>query len=381
MKAIAATLLVSLSSSVLAQSTVYVNDFRNGGRWLETDTASYVANLVQIGPNPAPSIFALDYDETGSTIWAVTNDTFEYGSIDPATGTWTSLGFIIGIIGATGLTCATDGTWYLSEYDSGSGGTNLYVGDVTTGTFTLVGVMGLGIVIDIAIDSQGNMYGHNISDDTLYSIDTTTAAATAIGATGHAANFAQGMDFDWSNDKLYASIYTGGGTGVFAEFDLVTGAGVVIEDTTPTNAEMEITIKSSISGVGTNYCTSTLNSTGFASTISGAGSNSIAADNLTISADNLPQQPGIFIAGPGQTQAPFFNGFLCVSPQGLQRFATVNLPTNGVVTEAVSIATSVPGGLNVAAGQPYYFQRWNRDPGGGGASANFSDGLQVDYVP
>jgi len=134
-------------------------------------------------------------------------------------------------------------------------------------------------------------------------------------------------------------------------------------------------------GPGANYCTSTINSTGGASVMSANGSGSIALNNLTLNANSLPQQPGIFIAGPTQAQVPFFNGFLCVSPSGLQRFSTVNLPTAGVVSESVDYATSAPGGLNVSAGVPYNFQRWNRDPAGGGASANFSDGYTITFAP
>ena len=130
-----------------------------------------------------------------------------------------------------------------------------------------------------------------------------------------------------------------------------------------------------------NFCTSTVNSTGLASTISATGSSSISANDLVLSADSLPAQPGIFIAGPDETQVPFFNGFLCVSPQGLQRFIAVSAPSGGVVSQVVDIASSVAGGLNVAAGAPYYFQRWNRDPAAGGGNANFSDGLRVVYAP
>jgi len=133
--------------------------------------------------------------------------------------------------------------------------------------------------------------------------------------------------------------------------------------------------------VGTSYCISTANSTGAASTLSGAGSGSIAANDLVLTADNLPAQPGIFIAGPSTAQIPFFNGFLCVSPTGLQRFNAVNVPAGGLVSEAVDIPSSVAGGLNAVAGQPYFFQRWNRDPAAGGGNANFSDGLEVQYVP
>jgi len=137
----------------------------------------------------------------------------------------------------------------------------------------------------------------------------------------------------------------------------------------------------SCGGVGTTYCTSTPNSTGAPSTISATGSASISADDLVLTADNLPSQVGIFIAGPTSAQTPFFNGVLCIDPGGLQRFVNVASPTGGVITEAVDLGTSVLGGLNAVPGSHYYYQRWNRDPAGGGGNANFSDGLDVLYVP
>ena len=134
-------------------------------------------------------------------------------------------------------------------------------------------------------------------------------------------------------------------------------------------------------GVGTNYCTSSANSTGAAATISASGSASLAANDLVLSADNHPGQPGIFIAGPAQAQLPFFNGFLCIDPNGLQRFAAVALPVGGVATEAVDYATSAPGGLNVMAGTAFHYQRWFRDPAAGGSNADFTDGLEVQHTP
>ena len=98
-----------------------------------------------------------------------------------------------------------------------------------------------------------------------------------------------------------------------------------------------------ISDLGTNYCAATTNSTGAASSISASGSTSLAADDMVLAADNLPDQPGIFIAGPAQDQIPFFNGFLCVSPNGLQRFVTVNSPAGGVVSQPVSYSTAAAG--------------------------------------
>ncbi len=136
-----------------------------------------------------------------------------------------------------------------------------------------------------------------------------------------------------------------------------------------------------LAGIGTNYCLSSTNSTGSASTISGSGTASITANDFVLRADNLPSQPGIFIAGPGQAQVPFFNGFLCIAPQGLQRFLNIGSPVGGSITEAVDYGTSALGGLNVVAGSSYNYQRWNRDPAAGGGNANFSDGLEITHTP
>ena len=136
--------------------------------------------------------------------------------------------------------------------------------------------------------------------------------------------------------------------------------------------------------VGTNYCLSTVNSSGNSATISASGSPSISNNDLVLEATGLPvnnDQPGLFIAGPTQATIPFFNGFLCVNPNGLQRFAVINVSSNGTITEPVDYNTSAAGGLNVAAGMTYNYQRWNRDPAAGGANANFSDGIAIVHTP
>jgi hypothetical protein len=131
------------------------------------------------------------------------------------------------------------GNWYLSVYESGD--SFLYVGDITTGVFAPVGLITLNLIIDLAIDSQGNAYGHDISSDQLISIDLVTGQGTAIGPTGYNANWAQGMDFDYANDYLYATIYTINETSVFAVFDLLTGQATAIQDTTPMG-DMEMVV-------------------------------------------------------------------------------------------------------------------------------------------
>ncbi len=71
---------------------------------------------------------------------------------------------------------------------------------------------------------MGQMYGHDITTDSIYQIDPTTGAATLIGLTGYAANYAQGMDFDNDDGTLYIFLYIGSGSNVYGTVNLTTGA-------------------------------------------------------------------------------------------------------------------------------------------------------------
>lgn len=89
------------------------------------------------------------------------------------------------------------------------------------------------VFIDLAINCAGEMYAHNITDDTLYQVawDQEAIEATAVGPShGLPANFAQGMAFDRSDDQLYAWIYTGAGANTFGTFDTATGAFNALSD-------------------------------------------------------------------------------------------------------------------------------------------------------
>ena len=376
-----------LSAAASAQSTVFGIDLR-GDQFFSTDTAQFVTNFTNVGVQTRP-IYAMDFDASASTLWAIQNDTQEIGTIDIATGVFTAVGQATGgFDSVSGLTASPDGTtWYLS--DPVSGDTNLYVGDIMTGVFQLVGPIGAGLIIDISMDSQGNLYGNSISDDSLYSIDTSTGVGTLIGPTGFGTNFAQGMDFDWSTDTLYATLYTGGGTGVFASIDLATGAATQLDDTTPTNAEMEITIQQGISGIGVSYCgPAVANSTGSSAEISASGSAVASDNNLTLTADILPTNAfGFFLTsmtqglvmGPGGSQ-----GNLCLGGS-IGRYVGPGQIQNSGATGSFSLALDLTqhptpmGFVTVMGGQTWNFQAWYRDSVGGMATSNFTDGLSISF--
>ncbi len=166
------------------------------------------------------SYYGMDFDPSATTLYALNDTSGELGTIDLTTGAFTGLVPCVAPVDIwTGLTIdPVSGVFYASD------ATDLYTIDPATGNYTLIGPFGTSLMIDIAMNTNGEMYGHDIGTDSIYSIDPTTGVATLIGPTGYNANYAQGMDFDNDDGTLYIFLYIGGGANVFGTVDLSTGA-------------------------------------------------------------------------------------------------------------------------------------------------------------
>lgn len=126
--------------------------------------------------------------------------------------------------------------------------------------------------------------------------------------------------------------------------------------------------------VGEKYCQANPNSTGAPADISAAGSSSIAANDLTLTSEPVPDQPGIFFYADNQNRVPFGNGFLCA--------------TGNIVRSAPQIASGNTISLSYdtlaegwVSGQTVHFQHWYRDPAAGGANFNTSNAISVTFTP
>jgi len=129
-------------------------------------------------------------------------------------------------------------------------------------------------------------------------------------------------------------------------------------------------------------------STGSGSLLAGSGSASVTADDLFLSATNVPPgQFGIFFMGPVETEVPFGDGQLCVGAgaTGLFRYRVQSSGPAGVLVEGPIVGTSLarfPPAGRIAAGATWNFQNWHRDPGGPcGSAFNTSNGVSVTFVP
>lgn len=232
-------------------STATTLDIRGQAPRLPNSLYSFTLNAFQtqtlLGTSAQGSIFAMDYNVAGTTLFAVTGSA---AAPNPSTlGTLSSTGVFTAIAPVTGLTAGDSATGLAIHprtgvaYFAAAGGTpalsRLYTLNLTTGAATLIGTITAPtdptgtLMIDISANCDGDLYGHNISDDALYQINPTTGAGTARPTHGLAANFAQGMDFDNDTGTLYAFIYTGTGTNRFGTFNLATGAFTALSTDNP----------------------------------------------------------------------------------------------------------------------------------------------------
>ena len=145
-----------------------------------------------------------------STIWMINHTTGEMN--------------IVGISGEGlhGLAYDdTTGTMYAC------GATDLFTINMETGVATLVGSFGISgsVMIGIACDGYGKMYGEDLHTDSFYSIDPTTGVATLIGPLGIDLNHGQDMAIDKEEGICYLAAFTvhAGNEGALYTCNLNTG--------------------------------------------------------------------------------------------------------------------------------------------------------------
>jgi len=208
-----------------------------------------LANSIPAGVSTR-SIFALDAAADLSVIYGIDNTSREFGTFDG-----TALTVIANVGGIpvddniSSLTInAATGDAYVTGL--GSGGMTLYSLNLETGVLTPIGTdPAVPFMVATSINCDGVMYGHDISTDQIFTIDTDTGQASLVGPTGVASNFAQSIDFDNDTGELYAYTYQGGGNNQYGTIDLGTGALTPLNTNNPLG-EFEGTSLTTCDGVG-----------------------------------------------------------------------------------------------------------------------------------
>ncbi|MCP3915301.1 MAG: DNRLRE domain-containing protein [bacterium] len=149
----------------------------------------------------------------------------------------------------------------------------------------------------------------------------------------------------------------------------------------PDRPSLTVTYVAGAGGGAVNYCgPAVLNSSGCAATTWWSGSYTVADDDFTITANDLPAgQFGYFIASQNQgvVMPPSSSGVVCLGAN-IGRFdepGQVVTGPSGAVTLGLGAFPTNPI-VPVVPGDTWNFQCWYRDAGN---TSNFSDGLQVTF--
>jgi hypothetical protein len=128
-------------------------------------------------------------------------------------------------------------------------------------------------------------------------------------------------------------------------------------------------------------------SSGAGALLRGAGSSSVAADDLLLVTAGMPtNQAGVLFMGPGQVAPALFgDGLRCVSSP-FYRYPVRPTGTTGSFTHGPGLVawsqSHFPAPARIQPGDTWHFQSWFRDPHGScGFGTNLSNGLEIEFTP
>jgi hypothetical protein len=113
----------------------------------------------------------------------------------------------------------------------------------------------------------------------------------------------------------------------------------------------------------------------------GVGSTKVSDNDFYLNTNLLPPGTiGIHYTGNSASAGvPFGNGVNCITGPVL-RFGVNIVDPAGGLARRINF-NFYPGNQMSADGTPWYFQFWYRNPAGGGAEFNTSNGVSVSFCP
>ena len=219
-------------------------------------------------------------------------------------------------------------------------------------------------------------------DMDLYLWDPLVACDTNVAGPGTGTG-ALAVGFSASDDEAITyTNTTGASQNLILEVDMFDAGGGNNYDLNVTGGGV------SVGPIGANYCSANANSTGGLSAMSAFGLTSVAANDVTLSASDLPpNQFGIFIVSATQGFVPnaggTSNGNLCLGGAIGRYVGPGEILSSGAAGEfslAIDLGLIPQGGGTTAtmAGDTWNFQAWHRDAVGLGS--NFTDGIEIVFT-
>lgn len=101
----------------------------------------------------------------------------------------------------------TTNTLFGVDWNGADTSSNLYRVNTSNGSATFIGTSSSDLLINLACDTNGNLYSVGINNDLFYSINKSTGLATSIGSIGFDASYAQDMEFDLNTNICYMADY------------------------------------------------------------------------------------------------------------------------------------------------------------------------------
>jgi hypothetical protein len=158
-----------------------------------------------------------------NTLYAVSGD----GTLENLTS------YPVGVNTITGLAYdAVNDKIFVCDSDGAS--SRLFEIDPDDYSINLIGTICNEIVIGIAADASGALFGITLNNDNLYSINSATGVGTMIGSLGVDINYAQDIAYDRTNNILYGTLYSSSG-GMYT-INTTTGVATLIA---PIEAEVD----------------------------------------------------------------------------------------------------------------------------------------------
>ena len=129
------------------------------------------------------------------------------------------------------------------------------------------------------------------------------------------------------------------------------------------------------------YCVVSPNSFSTGAVMQGAGSQNVSDNSFNLSvSEAVPGQFGLFYYGNATAAVPTGAGVRCVGGTLFRLLPPVSIDALGGAQVALDFP-NLPMGGGIQNGETWYFSFWFRDPGFGGSTFNFANGLEVQFCP